>query len=115
VPFDPGILSLESYKGLEMLMKEVSEFAQTEKLPSGAIVTQYRSPLLSWFKKKPSEPLIRSLDAKFKRLFVVPYSREISKAQVAGIPIGLFAPKTKTSMVYNQVAQYIEEICYGNK
>jgi len=109
IPFDPGIFALESFQALEILLSEFGNMLGRDICVDGAILTRWKKVSTQWERGKTLNQLADQLTEKFGKLFIVPFTNKIYEAQLAGLPISHFSPRSVASLAYEQIAEYIEE------
>lgn len=109
IPVDDGIFSFETLEALKTIMIELSEKMSVE---SNIVMILLRGSSIPVFgsarevKKMLREFLIENSIPSVK-IFLIPYSRKIYKAQLKGMPISHYAPHSIVGLVYQKIAKKI--------
>lgn len=117
VPFDGGVFAYETLEALQRLLVEISE---DMKIETNILFLLFREePVLGFSRVRPMKTmgLISNFFAKrcdeVPRIFTIPYSSKVLKAQLRGMPISHDAPLSAIGRAYKKVSKAIVKACEG--
>jgi len=112
VPIDPSIFALEAIENLRRSFHDIRRMTHHTIRRITAVLVRYKRPnLLSRFmgNRNSCQEIETRLKEMFDRVFVVPESDEIYRAQKKGIPVSHLAPRSSVGKAYGKIAESIAE------
>lgn len=115
IPLDSGVFAYEAMETLKILILDLYEEL---KIETNIMMILLRSYSSSIFDKGPTTEIKNMLE-KFLasnltvnvKLFAIPFSRKVFKAQMKGMPISHFAPFSNVGRAYKRITEEI--LTYG--
>ena len=111
IPLDSGVFAYEAMETLKTLILDLYEEL---KIETNIMMILLRSYSSSIFDKGPTKEIKKMLENFLAnnlsvnvRLFTIPFSRKIYKAQMKGMPISHFAPFSNVGRAYKRIAKDI--------
>lgn len=111
IPLDSGVFAYEAMETLKTLILNLYEELEIETNIMMILLRRYSSSI---FDKGPTTEIKKMLENFLAynltvnvKLFTIPFSRKVYKAQMKGIPISHFAPFSNVGRVYKKIAKEI--------
>jgi chromosome partitioning protein len=111
IPMDSGIFAYETLETLKVLIEDLHVVLGIETNVMMVLLKEQPSSL---FERSPSTE-IKSMVRKFLadnlggriKVFTIPFSNKVNRAQLKGIPVSHFAPSSKVSRAFKKIVQEI--------
>jgi len=111
IPLDSGVFAYEAMETLKTLILDLYEELKIETNIMMILLRKYSSSI---FDKGPTTEIKKMLENFLAsnltvnvKLFTIPFSRKVFKAQMKGMPISHFAPFSNVGRVYKKIAKEI--------
>ena len=111
IPLDSGVFAYEAMETLKTLILNLYEELKIETNIMMILLRRYSSSI---FDKGPTTEIKKMLENFLAsnltvnvKLFTIPFSRKVFKAQMKGMPISHFAPFSNVGRVYKKIAKEI--------
>ena len=113
IPLDSGVFAFETLSTLKSLLVELLKEAGVEtnlqmillRKPSDSIFDIRQA----WEIKKLVKGFLRENNMSQVRIFSIPFSRKIYRAQMKGLPVSHYAPFSPVGKCYKKIAREIAE------
>lgn len=111
IPLDSGVFAYETMETLKTLLIDLSEEIGVETNIMMVLLREYSGSIFDKGSTREIKNLLRVFlnanDIPSVKIFTIPFSRKISKAQMEGVPISHYAPSSGVGRVYKTVAREI--------
>ena len=111
IPLDSGVFAFETMETLKTLVIDLSEELGVKTNVMMVLLREYSASI---FDKGPTVEIKELLKEFFKAnnisnvgIFTIPFSREVYKAQMKGMPISHYAPYSDVGRTYRRIANEI--------
>ena len=112
IPLDSGVFAYETLDTLKTLVIDLNEELGVETNIMMLLLREW--PAVSLFSKGPTREIKKMLKEFLKvnnipqvKIFTIPFSEKIYRAQMRGIPISHYAPFSHVGRVYKKIAKEI--------
>jgi len=114
IPLDSGVFAYEAMETLRTLLMDLNEELGVETNVMMALLRRYSRSRFDWGITSNIKKLLKKfLTINFissVKIFTIPFSRKIYKAQMKGMPISHYAPYSDVGRAYKKIAKEILKI-----
>jgi len=111
IQLDSGIFAYETMETLRELLISLNEELGIETNVMMALLRGYSDSIFDWSFSSNIKKLLKKFLAwnliSSVKIFKIPFSRKIYKAQIRGMPISHYAPYSKVGRAYKKIAKQI--------
>lgn len=111
IPLDSGVFAFETMETLKTLVLDLREEVGVETNVMMMLLKGYSTSILDWGPTREIKKMLKEFLAENNipqvKLFTIPFSRNIYKAQMKGRPISHYAPYSDVGRAYKRIAKEI--------
>ena len=111
ISLDSGVFAYETMETLKTLVLDLRDEIGVETNIMMMLLKGYSSSIFDWGPTREIKKLLKKFltenNISQVRLFTIPFSRDVYKAQMKGRPISHYAPHSEVGRVYKRVAKEI--------